>query len=67
MGVLAFGWEGFGAGFEWVAGLEGPLRFAAVDAEKMKARVLVRLGDGTLLLIDKPLGEGHVMVFHLGI
>jgi hypothetical protein len=37
-----------------------------VDAEKMKARVLVRLGDGTPLLIDKPLGEGHVMVFTSG-
>jgi hypothetical protein len=37
-----------------------------VDAEKMKARVLVRLGDGSPLLIDKPLGEGHVMLFASG-
>jgi hypothetical protein len=37
-----------------------------VDAEKMKARVLVRLGDGSPLLLDKPLGEGHVMVFASG-
>jgi hypothetical protein len=28
--------------------------------------VLVRLGDGSPLLMDKPLGEGHVMVFASG-
>ena len=37
-----------------------------VDAEKMKARVVARLGDGTPLLMDKQLGEGHVLLFTSG-
>ena len=37
-----------------------------IDAEKAKARVLVRLSDGTPLLVDQQLGEGHVLVFASG-
>jgi hypothetical protein len=39
---------------------------ARVDAAKAGARVLVRLGDGTPLLMDKALGEGHVLVLASG-
>jgi hypothetical protein len=38
-----------------------------VDAAKAGARVLVRLGDGTPLLMDKALGEGHVLVLASGL
>jgi hypothetical protein len=37
-----------------------------VDADKAKARVLVRLSDGTPLLMDQQLGEGHVLLFASG-
>jgi hypothetical protein len=37
---------------------------AAVDPEK--ARVVARLADGTPLLIDKQVGEGHVLLFASG-
>ena len=40
---------------------------AQIDAAKAGARVLIRLGDGTPLLMDKPLGEGHVLVFASGL
>jgi hypothetical protein len=39
---------------------------AQIDAAKAGARVLVRLGDGTPLLMDKAMGEGHVLVFASG-
>jgi hypothetical protein len=38
-----------------------------IDADKAKARVLVRLSDGTPLLMDQQLGEGHVLVFASGL
>jgi hypothetical protein len=38
-----------------------------IDADKAKARVLVRLSDGTPLLLDQQLGEGHVLVFASGL
>jgi hypothetical protein len=38
-----------------------------IDATKAGARVLVRLGDGTPLLLDKPIGEGHVLVLTSGL
>ncbi len=43
---------------------------ARVDAAKAGARVLVRLGDGangTPLLMDKALGEGHVLLLASGV
>lgn len=39
---------------------------AQMDAVKAGTRVLVRLGDGTPLLMDKTLGEGHMLVFASG-
>ena len=38
---------------------------ARVDPER-KARVVARLADGTPLLIDKQMGEGHVLLFASG-
>ncbi|MCU1321191.1 MAG: hypothetical protein JWM43_840 [Acidobacteriaceae bacterium] len=40
---------------------------AKIDAAKLGARVLVRLGDGTPLLMDKPMGEGHVLLLASGL
>jgi hypothetical protein len=51
-------------------GFEGTKFFyaAAVDLDSGggKARVVARLADGTPLLVDKQLGEGHVLLFASG-
>jgi aerotolerance regulator-like protein/VWA domain-containing protein len=41
--------------------------FYAVSADPGQARVAARLSDGTPLLLDKPLGEGHVLLFTSGL
>ena len=40
--------------------------FYAAEVDPGKARVVARLADGTPLLIDKQVGEGHVLVFASG-
>lgn len=47
---------------EW----EGVKFFYAASLEERAARVAVRLQDGTPLVLEKPVGEGHVMVFASG-
>jgi hypothetical protein len=47
-------------------GWQGTKFFYAAAVDPGKARVVVRLGDGTPLLIDKQLGEGHVLLFASG-
>lgn len=41
--------------------------FYAAVVDAAQARVAVRLGDGTPLLLDKQLGEGHVLLFASGL
>jgi hypothetical protein len=45
---------------------EGTKFFYAAAVDPGKARIVARLADGTPLLIDKQLGEGHVLLFASG-
>jgi hypothetical protein len=47
-------------------GWEGAKFFYAAAVDPGSARVVARLADGTPLLIDKQMGEGHVLVFASG-
>jgi Aerotolerance regulator N-terminal/von Willebrand factor type A domain len=47
-------------------GFEGTKFFYAGAVDPGKARVVARLADGTPLLIDKQVGEGHVLLFASG-
>jgi hypothetical protein len=47
-------------------GFEGAKFFYAAAINPGKARVVVRLADGTPLLVDKQMGEGHVLLFASG-
>jgi Aerotolerance regulator N-terminal/von Willebrand factor type A domain len=47
-------------------GWEGAKFFYAAAVDPGSARVVARLADGTPLLIDKQVGEGHVLVFASG-
>lgn len=47
-------------------GWEGTKFFYAAAVDPGKARVVARLADGTPLLIDKQMGEGHVLLFASG-
>jgi hypothetical protein len=47
-------------------GWEGTKFFYAAAVDPGSARVVARLADGTPLLIDKQMGEGHVLVFASG-
>jgi hypothetical protein len=47
-------------------GWQGTKFFYAAAVDPGKARVVARLGDGTPLLVDKQLGEGHVLLFASG-
>jgi len=47
-------------------GFEGTKFFYAAAVDPGKARVVAKLADGTPLLIDKQVGEGHVLVFASG-
>lgn len=47
-------------------GWEGAKFFYAAAVDPGSARVAARLADGTPLLIDKQLGEGHVLLFASG-
>ena len=40
--------------------------FYAAGVDRGEARVVARLADGTPLLIDKQMGEGHVLLFASG-
>ena len=51
-----------GSAEEW----EGVRFYYATAIDEQGARVLVRLQDGTPLLLEKPVGEGRVMVFASG-
>jgi hypothetical protein len=48
-------------------GWEGVKFFYAAAVDPGDGRVVARLADGTPLLIDKQMGEGHVLVFASGI
>jgi hypothetical protein len=48
-------------------GWEGTKFFYAAAVDAGKARVVARLGDGTPLLIDRQMGEGHVLLFASGL
>jgi hypothetical protein len=48
------------------AGWEGAKFFYAAAVDPGNARVVARLADGSPLLIDKQMGEGHVLVFASG-
>lgn len=52
-----------GAPQEW----EGVKFFYAVTVDESGARVAIRLQDGTPLLLERPLGEGRVVVFASGL
>jgi hypothetical protein len=41
--------------------------FYSVGVDVREARVAVRLNDGTALLVDKPLGQGHVLLLTSGL
>jgi hypothetical protein len=45
---------------------EGTKVFYAAAVDPGKARVVARLADGTPLLVDKQMGEGHVLLFASG-
>ena len=47
-------------------GFEGTKFFYAAVIDPGKARVVARLADGTPLLVDKQVGEGHVLLFASG-
>jgi hypothetical protein len=47
-------------------GWEGTKFFYAAAVDPGKARVVARLADGSPLLVDKQLGEGHVLLFASG-
>jgi hypothetical protein len=47
-------------------GFEGAKFFYAAAVDPGKARVVVKLADGTPLLMDKQMGEGHVLLFASG-
>jgi hypothetical protein len=47
-------------------GFEGTKFFYAAAVDPEKARVVTKLADGTPLLIDKQVGEGHVLLFASG-
>jgi hypothetical protein len=47
-------------------GWEGAKFFYAAAVDPGKSRVVARLADGTPLLVDKQLGEGHVLLFASG-
>jgi hypothetical protein len=47
-------------------GWQGTKFFYAAAVDPGNARVVARLGDGTPLLIDKQMGEGHVLLFASG-
>ena len=47
-------------------GWQGTKFFYAAAVDPGKARVVARLADGTPLLIDKQVGEGHVLLFASG-
>jgi hypothetical protein len=47
-------------------GFQGTKFFYAAAVDPGNARVAVRLADGTPLLIDKQMGEGHVLLFASG-
>jgi hypothetical protein len=47
-------------------GWEGAKFFYASAVKPEKARVVARLADGTPLLMDKQMGEGHVLLFASG-
>ena len=47
-------------------GWEGAKFFYAAAVDPGSARVVVRLADGTPLLIDRQMGEGHVLLFASG-
>jgi hypothetical protein len=47
-------------------GFEGAKFFYAAALDPGKARVVARLADGSPLLVDKQMGEGHVLVFASG-
>jgi len=47
-------------------GFEGTKFFYAAAVDPGKARVAARLADGTPLLVDKQVGEGHVLLFASG-
>jgi len=47
-------------------GWEGTKFFYAAAVDPRSARVVARLADGTPLLVDKQLGEGHVLLFASG-
>ena len=51
-----------GSAEEW----EGVRFYYATAIDEQGARVVVRLQDGTPLLLEKPMGEGRVMVFASG-
>jgi hypothetical protein len=48
-------------------GFAGVKFFYAAAVDPGKARVAVRLADGTPLLVDKQVGEGHVLLFASGL
>ena len=48
-------------------GWQGTKFFYTAAVDPGKARVAARLGDGTPLLIDKQMGEGHVLLFASGL
>jgi hypothetical protein len=48
-------------------GWPGVKFFYALDVDPSDARVIVRLGDQTPLLLEKPIGEGRVVLFTSGL
>lgn len=49
------------------AGWEEVKIFYAAVVDPVRARVIARLSDGTPLLLDKQIGEGHVLLFTSGL
>jgi len=48
-------------------GWQGTKFFYAANVDTGNARVMAKLGDGTPLLMDKQMGEGHVLLFASGL
>ena len=48
-------------------GWQGAKFFYAAQVDAGNARVVAKLGDGTPLLLDKQMGEGHVLLFASGL
>ncbi|HEY5055385.1 MAG TPA: BatA and WFA domain-containing protein [Acidobacteriaceae bacterium] len=48
-------------------GWQGTKFFYAANVDAGNARVMAKLGDGTPLLMDKQMGEGHVLLFASGL